>query len=173
MQRGVSMWESIKDVLISQNSWMVLLTIVFLIIIVSIGVAKGWIQINTNKFKVGESDNERRIIRNQIQYSESEIEAFITKLPKTDTFDEWRAKYILEKAYDVFVDAISLNHITDDEIYMETKKSKIWSIIIQYTFNDMYKSDEFKKLVFSKVEDILSHLVAIRQYYENPKNRNK
>ena len=112
------MWEAILGILTSGNFLQIVLGIAALIVLFAFLAKKGLISFKGKGLKVGNNDTERTIIRNQIMFCKTEISDFYNKIPNFEGRDDWRLKYIMEKCLDVFVDAISLNHITVYPVYM-------------------------------------------------------
>ena len=79
--------------------------------------------------------------------------------------DEWRIKYICELVYDIWIEAISYNHITKDSFYIQNKFEKVWSVILKETVTERFSSEEFKKIVFEECKKVVERLVDIKEYY--------
>ena len=159
------MWQAIQGVLTSDNFWKSVIGIGALIILLAILVKKGLISFKGKGLKVGNNDTERTIIRNQIMFCKTEISDFYNKIPNFEGRDDWRLKYIMEKCLDVFVDAISLNHITTEPVYMELKCRAVWDEVLQNADNANILTEEFKKVVYDETKVIIEKLIEIREYY--------
>lgn len=156
------MWEAIQGILTSGKA---VLGIGALIILLAILVRKGLISFKGKGLKVGNNDVERTIIRNQIMFVKTEIGDFYSRIPNFEGRDEWRLRYIMEKCLDVLVDAISLNHVTLDPVYVDLKCRAVWDEILQNTDNASILTDDFKKVVYDETKHIIEKLIEIREFY--------
>lgn len=156
------MWEAMQVVLTSGKA---VLGIGALIILLAVLAKKGLISFKGKGLKVGNNDAERTIIRNQIVFVKTEISDFYNRVPNFEGRDEWRLRYIMEKCLDVLVDAISLNHVTLEPVYVDLKCRAVWDEILQNTNNANILTDDFKKVVYDEVKHIIEKLIEIREFY--------
>lgn len=156
------MWEAISKL---GTTPLTLLFAAGLIICVIVMIKKGVISFKGKGLTVGNNETERTIIRNQIMFVNTEISDFYSKIPFFDGRDEWRLKFIMEKCLDVFVDAISLNHITLEPMYIELKCRAVWDEVLQNSDNPTILSDDFKKTIYDETKKIIEKLISIREYY--------
>lgn len=156
------MWEAISKL---GTTPLTLLFAAGLIICVIVMIKKGIISFKGKGLTVGNNETERTIIRNQIMFVNTEISDFYSKIPFFDGRDEWRLKFIMEKCLDVFVDAISLNHITLEPMYIELKCRAVWDEVLQNSDNPIILSDDFKKTIYDETKKIIEKLISIREYY--------
>lgn len=159
------MWEAIQGVLTSDNFWVVVVGVSALVILLAILVKKGLISFKGKGLKVGNSEVERTIIRNQIMFVKTEISDFYNRIPDFEGRDEWRLKYIMEKCLDVIVDAVSLNHLTLEPVYVDLKCRAVWDEVLQNADNVNILTDDFKKVVYDETKHIIEKLIEIREYY--------
>lgn len=162
------MWEAISNVLTSSNIIPIGIIIILVILVMAILAKMGLVSFHGKGVSVGNGDKERNIIIHQIDFAEGACTDFFIRLEKRPNFEEWRAKYIMEKAYDVLVRIISYNHIQAEDTYIELRQSEIWKTIQDYTsMNDdpYYHSEEFKKVIYSEVKSVIEKLVKIREFY--------
>lgn len=159
------MWEAIQGVLTSDNFWKVVVGVGALVVLLAILVRKGLISFKGKGLKVGNSEVERTIIRNQIMFVKTEISDFYNRIPNFEGRDEWRLKYIMEKCLDVVVDAISLNHLTLEPVYVDLKCRAVWDEVLQNADNINILTDDFKKVVYDETKHIIEKLIEIREYY--------
>lgn len=160
------MWEAILGIFTSGNFLQIVLGIAALITLFAFLVKKGLISFKGHGFNVGTAENERTILRQQIEFCKTQTETTANKL--IDLYkdvDEWRIKYICELVYDIWIEAISYNHITKDSFYIQNKFEKVWAIILKETFNERFSSEEFKKVVFDECKKVVERLVDIKDYY--------
>ena len=166
------MWESIQGILTSDNFFKSVIGIGILVILLAILAKKGLISFKGKGLKVGNSDSmeiERNIIRSQMQYVKSAVSDFYDDIPNFEGRDEWRLRFICEKIVSIFMDIISLNHISREKIYTEMKQASVWAVIINNTSSNIITSDDFKSVVYTKTAEILDKLVSIREYYKEEK----
>lgn len=166
------MWESIQGILTSNNFFKSVIGICALVILLAILAKKGLISFKGKGLKVGNSDSmeiERNIIRSQMQYVKSAVSDFYDDIPNFEGRDEWRLRFICEKIVSIFMDIISLNHISREKIYTEMKQASVWAVIINNTSSNIITSDDFKSVVYTKTAEILDKLVSIREYYKEEK----
>lgn len=159
------MWESIQGILTSDNFFKSVIGIGILVILLAIMAKKGLISFKGKGLKVGNSDTERTIIRNQIMFVKTEISDFYNRIPNFEGRDEWRLKYIMEKCLDVLVDAVSLNHLTLEPVYVDLKCRAVWDEVLQNADNTNILTDDFKKVVYDETKHIIEKLIEIREYY--------
>ena len=157
--------EWLASILNNPNSWKSFIFFFITLIILIILVKKGIISFKGKGLTVGNNETERTIIRNQIMFVNTEISDFYNKIPFFDGRDEWRLKFIMEKCLDVFIDAISLNHITLEPMYVELKCRAVWDEVLQNADNPTILSDDFKKTIYDETKKIIEKLISIREYY--------
>lgn len=159
------MWQAIQVILTSDNFWKAVVGIGSLVILLAILVKKGLISFKGKGLKVGNNEVERTIIRNQIMFCKTEISDFYSKIPDFEGRDDWRLRYIMEKCLDVLVDAISLNHLTLEPVYVDLKCRAVWDEVLQNSGNTNILTDDFKKVVYDETKHIIEKLIEIREYY--------
>lgn len=159
------MWQAIQVILTSENFWKAVVSIGALVILFAILVKKGLISFKGKGLKVGNNDVERTIIRNQIMFVKTEISDFYNKIPDFEGRDDWRLKYIMEKCLDVLVDAISLNHVTLEPVYVDLKCRSVWDEVLQNSDNPHILTADFKKVIYDETKHIIEKLIEIREYY--------
>ena len=157
--------EWLASILNNPNSWKSFIFFFITLIILIILVKKGIISFKGKGLTVGNNETERTIIRNQIMFVNTEISDFYNKIPFFNGRDEWRLKFIMEKCLDVFIDAISLNHITLEPMYVELKCRAVWDEVLQNADNPTILSDDFKKTIYDETKKIIEKLISIREYY--------
>ena len=159
------MWQAIQVILTSDNFWKAVVGIGALVILFAILVKKGLISFKGKGLKVGNNDTERTIIRNQTMFCKTEISDFYNKIPDFEGRDDWRLRYIMEKCLDVLVDAVSLNHLTLEPVYIDLKCRAVWDEVLQNSDNLNILTDDFKKVVYDETKYIIEKLIEIREYY--------
>lgn len=159
------MWEALQGILTSDNFWKTIVGIGALVVLFAFLVKKGLISFKGKGLKVGNSDTERTIIRNQIMFVKTEVSDFYNKIPDFEGRDDWRLRYIMEKCLDVLVDAISLNHVTLEPVYIDLKCRAVWDEVLQNSDNPNILTEDFKKVVYDETKHIIEKLIEIREYY--------
>lgn len=159
------MWDFIKAVSTSVYIIPVLIFTLIVLCTVILLIKKGLISINTKAVKVGTSESERAIIRQQIEWVHLHCDSLEKSLPHPQNYDIWRGKYILERMYDEIVDWITFNHICTSEGYISIKQERIWATIQSLVRKNEFSTPEFKEFIYNDTEYIIRRLVHIRQVY--------
>lgn len=155
----------LSEILTSGNAIPLVIAVAGLILLIAFLAKKGVIKFKGHGLSVGNDEVERTIIRNQIMFCKTEISDFYSKIPYFEGRDDWRLKYIMEKCLDVFIDAISLNHITLEPVYTELKCRAVWDEVLQNAEDPRILTDEFKKVIYDETKRIIEKLIAIREFY--------
>lgn len=158
------MWQAIEKILLSDNSATVLFFLVIIILLLAHLSNKGVFKWHTEKLTIGASENERAIIRQQVEWTELEIESLATAEIFSHV-DEWRTKYILEKLFDEVLQWIIFNHIKDSPEYISIKQEKIWNMTQTLVIREEFRSDEFKDFIYKEVDKIIKRLIFLRRQY--------
>lgn len=164
------MWEALSSILTSNNVIQLGAIILLILLTISLLAKMGLMSLRFKGLSMGNGDRERDIIRHQIDFAESACTEFYVKLEKKENFDKWRAKYIMERCFDEFIYFIVYNHLSADEIYIALRQADIWKTLqenITVDDNPYYCSDEFQKLVYDAVEDVIKKLFKIKEFYNN------
>lgn len=156
----------LTTLLTSDNFWKAALSIGALVILLGVLAKKGLIAYKGKGLSVGHESIERTIIRQQIEYVRTQAEIMSNQLITTfDSADEWRIRYICELIEDVWIDAISFNHLTRDSFYIENKFDKVWAIILRETVTEQFRNDKFKERIMTICKEVVDKLVSIKEYY--------
>lgn len=163
------MWQAIQGILTSDNFWKAVVGIGALIILFAILVKKGLISFKGHGLKVGHSDEEERtIIRTQIQWCEADCKDMLRELTKTlpecAGMNEYKAKYTIEKVLDYLVQIVIFNHITLEPQYIKLKQDLIWSVVSEVNPEPMW--DKLEPIVKDRVAAAIKNLYEIRMYYQ-------
>lgn len=159
------MWETISNILTSGNAVFILVTILLLVVVLAILGKKGLFSFDLKGIKMGSSENERTIIRQQSEWAKLYCDSMEPRLPHPEGYDIWRSKYILECVYDEIMTWITYNHITLNESYVEIKQNKLVFLINSLAIKEDFHSDEFNDFVKKETKFIISKLVQIRELY--------
>lgn len=161
------MWEVIGKVLTSSNAITVLVFVVIVMIVLAILAKMHVITIWTNTVKIGGDERERNIIRHQVEWARVYIMSIETKIAtmKSD-YDEYFAKYILERIYDEVVDWITFNHLNLSSAYIEIKQEKICALVYSLNVEERFKTKEFKQEMYDRTRVIIERLVQIREVFK-------
>ena len=90
--------------------------------------------------KLGQSELERTIIRQQSEWAKLYCDSMEPRLPHPEGYDIWKSKYILECVYDEILTWITYNHITTNDSYIEIKQNKLIFLITSLTVKKDYLS---------------------------------
>ena len=161
------MWDSVVDLVKSGNGWLVVLLIAAVIMTVRMGHLK----VKTDKLMIGKESGEKQrlLMKKQTEYAKNACIGFEKRIPRFDGYNQYLGTLIVEKVYDEIVDWIMINHIEDDEDYIESKQEIVWNIVTTETLDDRMRSDKFKKQVYSCIEGIIKRLVQMRSRSEESK----
>lgn len=159
------MWEAISQVLTSGNATSVLAFLCLFILIVAYFGKKGILKWQTERLTIGASENERAIIRQQVEWTELEIDSLVTR-PCFKDADIWRTRFILSKCFDEVLQWIIFNHIKDSSEYIAIKQEKIWNMVQTLVVREDFQNDEFKFFIYEEVEKIIKRLVFLRHQYK-------
>ena len=163
------MWETIKEVLLSTNAWMVLVAVIFLILVAYTLMRKGLIFISTDKFQFGGDYRERDIIRQQVEWSHSYVRGLYSKIQPLSTdaqYGGYFTKYLLECVYDEIVNWITFNHIKVDSDYISIKQQLVKNLVYSFDVDDVFRTPDFEKQIDEWVEEVIRKLVHIREMYK-------
>lgn len=163
-------WAAFCEAVINSIPAMLFALIVFIVVVVL--VVKGKIQFKGKGLTVGEQqknmDLERTIIRAQIETAEAAAEKIIKMLPPE--LNNWRAKYCCERVFDETIKWIYLNHITNDDIYIELKQNTVKKIILRITDDEFFRTPEAEKMFDEEVAKLIKKFVEIRNFYSKVKD---
>ena len=159
------MWQAIQGILTSGKA---VIGIGALVILFAILAKKGLISFKGHGLKVGHSDEEERtIIRTQIQWAEADVETMLreimNKFSKDGNINEYKARYTIEKVLDELVKIVIFNHITLEPQYIQLKQDLVWSVVSK--INPEPTWNVLEPVVKDRVEVAIRNLYEIRQYY--------
>lgn len=158
------MWESIGNVLTSNNAIAVLITLLILVIVAAVLAKVGIFQFKGRGVTIGGDEDERAIIRQQTEWTQLFIQS-MQQLPIFEGSDTYHTLYILEKVFDEVLNWIVFNHISDSENYISIKQEKIWNLIQTLVTDKKFTSTEFKQVIYDNTEVLIKRLVYIRKNY--------
>lgn len=158
------MWESIGNVLTSNNAVAVLITLLILVIVAAVLAKVGIFQFKGKGVTIGGDEDERAIIRQQTEWTQLFIQS-MQQLPIFEGSDTYHTLYILEKAFDEVLSWIVFNHISDSENYISIKQEKLWNLIQTLVTDKKFTSTEFKQDIYDNTEVLIKRLVYIRKNY--------
>lgn len=160
------MWTAIQNILTDGNFLKSVVGIGMLVALLAFLAKKGIVSFKGKGIRIGSAENERTIVRQQIEFCKTQTETMANYIISSyKDADEWRIKYICELVYDIWIEAISYNHITKDSFYIQNKFEKVWAVILKETFTEGFSSEEFKKIVFDECKRVVERLVDIKDYY--------
>ena len=156
-------WDVLNNLLTSKAFLPTLLFIAGSIVVIIVGVKNGWFKYKGKGLTIGSDENERRIIRQQMEYVHTKCDSLISYLPKG--LDYYRSLYVISRFEDFLQSIIIYNHIKNDTEYIQLKYEMAYALILKKTEHDYFRSDEFKKWFYDLVREIIDRLVTIRQTY--------
>lgn len=157
--------ENLTKILTSSNAVPILITFVVITLIIAILGKKGLLTFDIKGIKLGQSELERTIIRNQSEWAKLYCDSMEPRLPHPEGYDIWKSKYILECVYDEILTWITYNHITTNDSYIEIKQNKLIFLITSLTVKKDYQTEEFNDIIRKETKFIISKLVQIRELY--------
>ena len=158
------MWETIGNTLASDNALLILITLVVLVLVISILAKLGLFRLNIKGINIGSDEDERAIIRQQIEWTQLFIQAF-QKQSVFEGCDTYHTLYVLEKIFDEVLSWVVFNHISTSENYVSIKQEKLWNLVQTLTTDPQFSSDEFRHLIYTNTSVIINRLVYIRRNY--------
>ena len=161
------MWDAVAKALTNENTWMVLVFLAVFIVLIAVLAKIGLITVHTKALKIGSDENERNIIRRQVDWTHFFIMSLEAKI-QTDTtqYGGYFTKYVLECVYDEIVKWIMQNHITTAADYIEVKQEIICAIVYSMGVRDEFKTKEFKQRMCNWTREVIERLVQIRGVYK-------
>lgn len=162
------MWTAIQGILTDGNFLKSVVGIGMLVALLAFLAKKGIISFKGKGLKVGHSDEEERtIIRTQIQWCEADCKDMLRELTKTlpecTEMNEYKAKYTIEKVLDCLVQIVIFNHITLEPQYIKLKQDLIWSVVSEVNPEPVW--DKLEPIVKDRVAVAIKNLYEIRTYY--------
>ena len=148
---------------LANNGIWSLLAVVFVFIVVCMMVKKGILNFKGHGLTLGTAYSEAKIRNMQQLYAKSLFEGTVADLPKDCEY--YHKRFVISQCLDEVERMIRENHITDDDIYIETEYQIIYSIILKHTVIDYFRKDEFKTYLHDLIEKLVKQLVKIRKQY--------
>ena len=154
--------EHFKDVLIHiiNSPFLYIFTIIGLFILLKTGL----LQIDTGAIKLGKSrDLERRIIGSQIDFLTLHFSALSSKMKmQMPDVNKYHTAYVCEKLLDEAIKRCCINHITNDEVYIEGMTQTFLDIIRKRSEKSVFWEKQFEDFVYDESKFIVSKLISIR-----------
>lgn len=159
------MWNAIQGILTDGNFLRSVAGIGMLVALLAFLAKKGIVSFKGKGLKVGHSDEEERtIIRTQIQWCEADCKDMLRELTKSlPEMNEYKAKYTIERVLDCLVQIVIFNHITLETQYIKLKQDLVWSVVSDVNPEPMW--DKLEPIVKERVEVAIRTLYGIRMYY--------
>lgn len=159
--------ESLVNITVQQIAAIGILLVVLIILFAWLG-KKGIFSFNVKGITIGTGQNlERRIILRQFEYIDASIQEQLNLLNLDDS-NKWLYIYTSEKVKDVLQKAVTLNHISTDEMYIKTKQLTIWDEIAKVCPKN--KQKDFKEKTYEWTKKVFEDLLSLRQNIEKSKN---
>lgn len=160
------MWETINGVLQSPNAGKVLVFLTVVIGFVAALVVSGRVTVKTKHLHIGKAEQEREIIRRQVEAAHEFILSIEGKInADTTEYNGYYTKYILERVYDKVIEWIMFNHIVNTPMYVQDKQDTICNLVYMFAIGEEYKTPDFKKRMCNWVQELITRLVQIRELY--------
>lgn len=160
------MYETVEHILVSSNAAIVLIFLAFIAVIAVILARKGILNIHTSAVQLGAADQERDIIRQQLEWVRVHLEGVESSMPKPEGYNQWLGKYVVEAVYDEYVDWITFNHINASPAYVEIKQDKLVSLIRKLVIKDEFRTKEFEDKIREDTQLCIEKLIQIRKVYK-------
>ena len=167
------MWESIAQVLTSENVIIILTFIIALSILFAIFVRIGIISIHRKGIKIGKNAaiSERIILRKQLEYVQKYclgLEAQLAKLfeKRKFTSDGARAfyfKYLASLVSNEIEKWIMVNSISQSQAYVQSKQLELRAFLVAQVGDCEYSEANLTRKVNLWVTEITQHLILIRK----------
>ena len=161
------MWETIKEVLLSANAWLILIFIAFMTFVVIQMSKSGLLSIKAKGLRLGSDEKELTVVRNQSQWSYLYIMSLKGKLIDENSDEKSRliCEVVLEKVYDKIIDWITYNHINSSNSYIQIKQSEIKCLVYSQDIEERFKTPEFEERMNAWVREAILKLIDIRKEY--------
>lgn len=160
------MYETVEHILVSSNAAIVLIFLAFIAVIAVILAKKGILNIHTSAVQLGAADQERDIIRQQLEWVRVHLEGVESSMAKPEGYNQWLGKYVVEAVYDEYVDWITFNHINASPAYVEIKQDKLVSLIRKLVIKDEFRTKEFEDKIREDTQLCIEKLIQIRKVYK-------
>lgn len=163
------MWETIKEVLLSANAWLILIFIAFMTFVVIQMSKSGLLSIKAKGLRLGSDEKELTVVRNQSQWSYLYIMSLKGKLIDENSDEKARliCEVVLEKVYDKIIDWITYNHINSSISYIQIKQSEIKCLVYSQDIEEQFKTPEFEERMNAWVKEAILKLIDIRKEYSH------
>ena len=163
------MWETIKEVLLSANAWLILIFIAFMVFVIIRMSQTGLLSIKAKGLRLGSDEKELTVVRNQSQWSYLYIMSLKGKLIDDSSDEKIKliCENVLEKVYDKVIDWITYNHINSSNSYIQIKQSEIKCLIYSQDIEEQFKTPEFEQRMNAWVKEAILKLIDIRKEYSH------
>lgn len=164
--REFTMWEAIRDVLLSPNVTIILI-FVLLVLMTAIFLSKsGLMQIHTEAVQIGAISHEREVVWQQCEWIRSHYDSIQTQIPHPDGYNEWRGKYLATLIMAQWFEWIYMNHFREDPSYVEIKQDRIVQMIKEHTVMPEFQCEEFEGFIRADVKECIKKLIKIRKVFK-------
>lgn len=162
------MWQAITDILTSQNAIPTILICFFIILLGVVLVRNGLLSIKTKyvQFGVVVREDEREIIRRQMEWIKIHLDGLEGTLPQDENYDVYRGKFILEKVFDEYMEWITFNSMSMDSEYVASKQDIIVSLVWSLTDKKEFRTKKFKEFLEEDTKNSIGKLIQIRHIYQ-------
>ena len=133
------------------------------IVILYIAAKKGIISYNAHGIKFGSAESEAKIRNMQQLFAKALFEGTVSTLPESCEY--YHKRFVISQCLDEVERLIRENHITSDDVYIETEYQIIYNIVLKYTTLDYFRSLEFQEYLKKLVTKLIKQLESIRKTY--------
>lgn len=145
------------------------LNILLIAILLYVLVKGRFFSINTQHLRLGAQEDERAIMRRQLEYVKAYVHSSVREFPQGLDLNPVRTENILHELIDIFEDMIVFNHIRDDHMYIRIKQDIIYNKVLAITDHQFFTTPEFRTWCDTTAEKIIKQLVNIRSTYKSSK----
>lgn len=157
------MWDSIANIVNGGNGIFILVFVLIVIIIAMLLSKSGMLNIHTSSFSLGAVTREREIIMRQIETAHTYIIEAMDMLEVDG--NDYHIKYIFERIYDKVVEWVLFNHISTNQIYLDSKSMAVYNLIVSLNPPKSFDMIDAKKKIPEWVKSLIQQLMQIREYY--------
>lgn len=136
-------------------------------VLIYVLVKARFLRVHTEHIQLGAHEDERAIMRRQLEYAREALKSSVRLFPKDMELDPTYTDNVLHNICDLFEDMIVFNHIKDDNEYIGVKQTAVYNKVIAITRKEYFMTPEFHQLCDDSVASIIKTLVRIRRTYKN------
>lgn len=139
------------------------LNIVLLAVLLYVLIRSKFLSIKTEHITLGAHEDERAIMRRQLEYVRIKLNSVTRDFPVDLNKD--KTENVIHNICNLFEDMIVFNHIKADKEYIGIKQSLVYDTVLSLTDHKFFTTDEFRTICDDTVDTIIKKLVSIRTCY--------